>query len=234
MKSFLRKNLRKITFGLIFIFLLVICLLFLRSEFFLVKNIIITTDFDFSRNSELVKTLEKIKGQNIFLVNEKELTTKIMMSEVKIGNVLVKKEFPEKILVNIKKREPLVAISAMDFFFLVDKEGLIFDKTKIPSGLPIVDLGLQSLEVGSRIEKGKSSVLLVFERLKGEEEIKSGKISGSEFYLELGGGTTVIFLLDSDLSGKSQALQMILNRFRIEGKRPTRIDLRFEKPIVVY
>lgn len=46
--------------------------------------------------------------------------------------------------------------------------------------------------------------------------------------------TLVLFASNKDLLLQVSTLQIILNRLTIEGRKGTRIDLRFENPIVVY
>jgi len=43
-----------------------------------------------------------------------------------------------------------------------------------------------------------------------------------------------VFTLEKPVSSQVASLQMILNRFKIEGKKPKKVDLRFEKPIVTF
>lgn len=201
---------------------------------FLVKNIIITTDYDISTNQELIRILEQVRGQNIFLVNERQLGEKVESSDIKIKEVLIKKEFPGKLLVNIERRQALAAIAWGDNFFLVDKEGLLFSQEQQVAGLPILNLGLQNIGVGSRIDEREKSILVILEALKGKEEIQSVSVGKEEIQIQLREGSLVLFTFSDEINTKINALQMILKRLRIEGRKPSKIDLRFEKPIVTF
>lgn len=232
-----RKNKRillKVFLTLILISLPALFYFVLKSPTFLVKNIIITTDYDISANQELVKILEKTKGQNIFLVNEKELAQKLASSDIKIKEVSVKKEFSGKLLVNIQSRQALAIIPWGNKFFLVDKEGFIFDEKEQSVGLPIFNLGLQNIGVGSRIDDKENNILLILGALAGKEEIKSIETREEEIQMKLGGEILVLFPTTNEINAKIDSLQMILKRLRIEGKKPTKIDLRFEKPVVTF
>lgn len=232
-----RKNKRillKIFLALILISLLISSYLVLKSPVFLVKNIIITTDYDISTNQELIRILEQVRGQNIFLVNKRQLGEKVESSDIKIKEVLIKKEFPGKLLVNIEKRQTLAAIPWGDNFFLVDKEGLLFSQEQQIAGLPILNLGLQNIGVGSRIDEKEKSILVILEALKGKEEIQSVSVGKEEIQIQLREGSLVLFTFSDEINTKINALQMILKRLRIEGRKPSKIDLRFEKPIVTF
>lgn len=224
----------KVFFIPIFISLFIGFYLFLRSEPLLIKNIVVTTDYDIAANSELVRILENTRNQNIFWLNDKTISEQIKATDPKIKEVLIQKKFPGKILVEIKSRQALAAIAVADKFFLVDKEGLVFDEKKEIGGLPILNLGLQNISVGSRIDNRYKSIFLTLEALRGKDKISRILAAEEELKIEIEGGTLVLFPLQNEVETKVNALQTILDRFRIEGKRPSKIDLRFEKPIVSF
>lgn len=55
-------------------------------------------------------------------------------------------------------------------------------------------------------------------------------------YLEatLSGNLYIILNKDEDILRQVASLQFILNRSKIEGKIPSKIDLRFDKPVIKY
>ena len=65
-------------------------------------------------------------------------------------------------------------------------------------------------------------------------EIK--ELSDFDTYYEatLSSRLVVIIGKDKDFSSQVASLQFILNRSKIEGKIPTKIDLRFDKPVLKY
>ncbi|TSC54302.1 MAG: cell division protein FtsQ [Microgenomates group bacterium LiPW_16] len=236
-----KKILFKIFFPLFLISLLALIYFGLKLEPFLVKNIVVTTDYDPAENKELVKILENYRGQNIFLVNEKELVERLKSKDIKIKEVKVLREFPGKILVNIEKRQALAAISSGNNFFLVDKEGLVFGEEQQVSGIPVLSfgeaneqIGLQNIGIGSRIDERNKNVLVILDSLKGKEEVQSVTVMEGEIQMRLRGETLVLFSATSEVNTKINALQMILTRFRIEGRKPSKIDLKFEKPVVTF
>jgi hypothetical protein len=52
--------------------------------------------------------------------------------------------------------------------------------------------------------------------------------------INLAGNLTVLLKEEADLSDQVASLQFILNRSKIEGKIPSKIDLRFDKPVLKY
>lgn len=56
----------------------------------------------------------------------------------------------------------------------------------------------------------------------------------NEHVATLSGNTTVLFSSKKNLKSQVASLQFIISRSKIEGKIPSKIDLRFEKPVAVY
>ncbi len=57
-------------------------------------------------------------------------------------------------------------------------------------------------------------------------------VSSDSTVASLSGGLKVQFSLTKDLSSQVATLQVILSRFRIEGRKVNRIDLRFNNAVV--
>lgn len=234
MKFFLRKHFRKISLVLIFLTTAAVVYLLFRTGSLSVKKIIVTTDYDVSGNQKLMKDLNNLKGQIIFLVDKKKLAKEIKNEDLKIASVMINRNFPDQITIEIKKRQGLAVIGQNNSFLIIDKDGVVFDQANDPQKLPILDLSLQNLKIGSRIEGDKMGILGVVDGLKGMEEVRKAVAAEGEFRLELGSGTLIFFPKNGNFEQKIQALQTILTRFKIEGRRAAKIDLRFEKPVVSF
>lgn len=58
-------------------------------------------------------------------------------------------------------------------------------------------------------------------------------IGEKELEASISGGTKIL-LKTEKIAQQVSSLQLMLSRFKIEGRIPKKIDLRFEKPIVVF
>jgi hypothetical protein len=94
---------------------------------------------------------------------------------------------------------------------------------------------LQNSSLGSRIENGGEklletlSLVLKFEKVNEIVEDQEG------IKIRLTSGTNIILPSNDEArQDKINALQMVLSRFRIEGRSPVKIDMRFEKPVVSF
>ncbi len=229
------RYLRKILSLLISLSLVIaFCLFFFKSEVFLIKKVIVTTDYNVKANPEIIKILEKTQKQNFFLLKPEEIAGKIKTQDLKIEEVKIERVFPGKLLVKIQTRLPLAAVKTQDGYFLIDKEGLIFDQQKESGVIPTLNLGLQNPKVGSRIDETEEVVLKILAFLKGKEDILFITKEADDYFLQLTEGLSILFPGKDETQEKLDSLQMMLTRFKIEGKRPIKIDLRFAKPVISF
>lgn len=210
---------------------LLIWLVFGKFGFLKIKTFEVRTDYDFKKNLDVEKAIEKNLGQFLFLFNSEKLTQEIKNQDPEIREVLLSKIFPDRIILEIRRRQPLAVLLSKNVFFWLDKEGVIFKASSQDGGLPRLSWSLQNLKVGSRIE---IKAINLEEVLKSLSPGKAKEITVKED-LQIRTETGVlIFLPKKASSSKLTALQTILNRFRIEGKRLVKIDLRFSKPVISF
>lgn len=86
---------------------------------------------------------------------------------------------------------------------------------------PISGGGSAENELAQEFKKADLRIISV--SITGEKEIEAS----------ISGGTKVIFKTE-EIGQQVSSLQLMLTRFKIEGRIPKKIDLRFEKPIVVF
>lgn len=60
------------------------------------------------------------------------------------------------------------------------------------------------------------------------------KLLGKDLEASISGGITVLFTTQKDLNNQIASLQLMIERFKIEGKLPKKVDLRFEKTVVTF
>lgn len=70
--------------------------------------------------------------------------------------------------------------------------------------------------------------------IKAGLQVKSLNFQKDQIVASLSGDLVVIFSQDKDLESQVASLQFVLSRTKIEGKNPTKIDLRFEKPVLEF
>ncbi len=231
-----RRVFPKILLAVFLVLLIVIGLLFLRGNPFKIREIIVNTNFDINSNSKLTGLLKQIKNTNIFSINEETTAESIKKTDLRIREVRITKKIPDRLLIEIDKRETLAGIQLNNGFLLFDKEGIGFEEVKEKGDFPLIiaNPGLQNLKVGSRIEDRQKVVFPILDFLRGKEKVENISFDSEKIDLVLEGGPEVLFVAEDEFPKKLTSLQTILNRFRIEGRRPVKIDMRFEKPVITF
>lgn len=215
--------------GLIIVFSL---LLFKKSGFLTIKKIEVKTDFKFQNQKKIESFFKPYLGKSFFFNDTGKLAWEIKNQEIKIDQVKIRKEFPGKLILEIKERQPLVVILGDNSYFFVDKEGVIFSLELNGKDLPLLEIGLQNPKIGSRIELERTKIPQILAVLN---QVKISKIIVKDNQVQLETSEQCLIVLPMEASSnKIEALQMILNRFKIEGKKLTKIDLRFEKPVISF
>lgn len=65
-------------------------------------------------------------------------------------------------------------------------------------------------------------------------EVKEAIFGEDHVQITLGDKTIIFFSLKRDLTSQVASLQFVLSRNKIEGRKPSIIDLRFEKPVLKF
>jgi cell division septal protein FtsQ len=194
-------------------------------------------------------------GQHLIFVPEKRINAAITDRYPFVKGIKIIKKFPPELQFNLFTREPLAAIvKQLQFsqseasasadqswltgneYFLVDEEGYILRKDNI-TDLPLILVQeLPSESIGQQV--GQKAVLKALEIITGlklnlfEPEVALVNDFNIEFKLK--DKVKVIFSAFDSTDSQINPLQFILSRAKIEGRKIRQIDLRFDKPVVIY
>lgn len=172
------------------------------------------------------------KGEQFFLLDRGEVrTTALSLSGVE--DVWVRKQIPNTLIVDLTVGKPVVALDVGDgvgdrgkFLLLTENGEPIAQATT--TSLPKLSLATTSDPPGETIVKRALVLLAEF----GQSGFNArGKIQGENILLTIG-NTEVLIPLAKDPLFVIGSLQLMLDRFTIEGKQPRKIDLRFKNPVV--
>lgn len=201
----------------------------------------------------LVKELENIiLGQvskeiifqptrSIFLINTGEIQKILLENFPRIEEAVLKREFPDKLKLTIIERTPTAVFSWGRTYFLIDKNGIIFEESPIEfrSATELLKIGLpvpeEKLRLGEKIiEEEKLSKIL---KLKSElEELRIpfdglSVISEEKLDIKTKESWDIYFNLKGDINWQLTELQAVLEKQIPPEKRKNLeyIDLRFSK-----
>lgn len=164
------------------------------------------------------------------------LTTVVVNLEHKflpVGEVLIKKKYPQTAIVQIRERTPIAKVCPPGGKeLLVDKEGVLYAETQIDSpGLKTVVLEL-GFELTLGQEVGAEVVSLI---LLEEPQISLIKYIGQEgLEVRANGQLTVFLSRGNNLGQQIEDLQTIVRKYKIEGKGLGQVDLRYDQPVIKY
>lgn len=205
-----------------------------------------------------------ILGQSIFLVDKKQIESSLRKKYSCIGSVQINRKFPFEIIVKVSgkravfelilNKKPIFGeINLMEASqstqeatikiepnnesgksFLVDTDGRIFEIASKNEGIQKIEYVKNSLEIGEILESSKvRNALTIFEKLK-EYQVPVTRVIWDGDVLFFDHKPQLVFSLTKDPARQSASLQLILQKAKMNSKEMDKIDLRFDKIVVVY
>lgn len=107
-------------------------------------------------NSRLGKNIFSFQSKSIFLVNLKSLEKESLKEFPAISSIFLKRKLPDKVVVQITEREAIGNWCFQEEYYLIDKEGIAFEKGKDDKKLIITpEFNAISVNLGeSVVDKG--------------------------------------------------------------------------------
>lgn len=126
-----------------------------------------------------------------------------------------------------------------DKFLIIDDEGFVF-KESSENNLPLIFLPT-NYQIGQKITSGLAPKLADLEEklklLKDQGSVESYEnffVKLQDDYLLIDIHPKILFSLEKDFSKELASLQLILQKAKIDGKVIQTLDLRFDKPVIVF
>lgn len=221
-------------FLLLFLIIIVIpsLILFLTDTFFRLKTVYLEANNNIVTNINL----SKYKRNLIFLPLQ-DIKNYLIEQNSWVKDVYFEKHYPDSLIIKIIEREPLITVSLENKKYYVDIEG------KVLSPLPQYETQVfaqLNCSVGEFHEGGKvsnQSILLglkIISQLQKDSKEKVKYLECQNKDIEINFEELLILVSpDKDANEVISSLQFLLKQFKIEGKRPKKIDLRFEKAVLI-
>lgn len=225
-------------FKFLVISLLILGIVFwLKSDFWQIKRIDCRFSGDPCWPNLWAELMNKTLGKNILFLSPSKLALEIKQSHPEFSQVEISKHLPHNLLFEIEARKVVVAIGKEGGdFYLADKEGILLKKVKETSDLPRVLINNElGQNIGEKIEEEmvlKEILLLHQSQLRLLQPKSAQATSERVIEIRLKDDLQVLFSVQKDIDVQLDSLQFILERTKIEGEKPKRIDLRFDKPVI--
>ena len=216
---------------LVIIFLIVLAPL---SIFFLFKieNVEVAGDKGCTEESTIQ---EQFRGRNIFIVSSKQVEETIANNYKCVKNVTVQKKYPSTLTIEVEIDRPLVKVGDKNIY--LTENGFVLDNYD-QKNLPTIFFDKETeFKIGERVNDEDTLYVLSLVSQIGKTDFVATSIRVlSPFVLSVYNreNQVVIFTTEKKVNVQVDSLQLILSESKIDPSKITKIDLRFEKPVIIF
>lgn len=221
---------KKIFWLFIFCFLLIYFCFFLVFEYslFKIKKVEI---LGLQRQKILkLEILKRTLNKNLLIFSVPKLEKEIKNEFLSIKEIKISKKIPDKLIVELKEREIFAQYCAKDCFW-VDKEGMIFEKTKESNLIKIGSKEIKNLGEKITDSQKMSKIASILDNLKNMEigVVQIYFLNSTEIDFKTQDGFSIFFDLEKDSNWQIEKLKIAFEKEITKEKRKNLqyIDLRF-------
>jgi len=184
--------------------------------------------------NEIVSDIFFLRSRTIFLVRTSEMADKIANEFPQIEFVQVKRSFPDSLTVTVRERKP-VAIWCRDDgddCYLIDRNGVIFKETSIPTGLAVIRGGDTAVSL-SEVPISPENTAFLMEAWRGIKDIVKiveFRIEESKIIAQTAEGWDIYFTFKKPASVQTKKLLLVIEEqiFNEDRAGLEYVDVRFE------
>jgi len=238
------------------ILIVAITILLNRSDFFSIKNIDCQLD-KYPCSSKFDPILVNLHNQNIFTLKLKTISLSFQELDPSITDIKITKKLPQGLKINMTQRIPLAQVAPtkdLEFlglessqsaslsgklippFFTFDNTGTVFSQSENqdPQLIPISIPENQSINLGENQITALLADLISTLKSQFVNFTTAALINENLIIVKINTGPFAVISTSKDFTPQVATLQYILSGFKIGDSLPTKIDLRFDKPILTY
>ncbi len=195
--------------------------------------------------------------QNIFKLDKKALTNQLTQFDSTLTNISISKKLPNSIDIKINRRTAIaqvipsidlkfealnstasatISATITDKVFKLDRNGELFSVDhQIEPRLPkvIISSSHNPILGKTKISKRLSELLTVLKSHYVNIDTIA-LLSSNQVIIKTQLGPFTILDFDQNLNSVIASLQYVLTNIKIDLKLPSKIDLRFDKPVLTY
>lgn len=172
--------------------------------------------------------------KNLLFFPSDQIREALLSENPLLGEVIIKKKFPHTLVIMVYGRIPIARLQIQGRSVDLDSEGVVLGESVPGINLPILFFDA-SPRIGEVIRDPQVltsiSIVTACKKITAIDSITA--LDGLSLWVK--SGTLSIYIAQqSDINAKAATLQVLLTGFRIKGRLPTLIDLRFSKPVVTF
>lgn len=181
--------------------------------------------------------LDQIGDKNIFFLDFDNLSGYLLNQNPAIKSIHFEKKYPGTVLIKTEERIPVAQVHVGDKKIYMDQDGFIVTGHK-----EVINEYLYPIfMIRNPVISGNLSDSLVVKAIRYFDEFEKSGQKLEKITLD-DQTSSYTFITQSQITGLvpysedpgviSSSLQLILTRFRIEGKRVTKVNFLFDKPVI--
>lgn len=153
--------------SLIILLLLGAAFLFVKSDYFLIKNIEVEGNTYYTK-SEIISLADAKTGNNIIFDAEIKQMEENLEKNPFFKIIEIKRKLPSTIVIRVEERQQMAAIQFGDKYIVMDDEGVILRMTEVePKVTLLTGLTISKMDVGEPLEaEEKENLSMVLRMLK--------------------------------------------------------------------
>jgi hypothetical protein len=167
------------------------------------------------------------------LLDQEKIKKYLLESNPFIKSLTIEKKYPNTLLIKVIPREPSAVIKIGSVWIELDSEGILLRNVQKTDNLLIIEASDQII-LRKKPDWRIIRSLELLELLKKDYQVSNIQINDKEnvFKISFATGEEIIIPYNADTGMVVASLQIIIHRFRIEGKTVALVDFRFDKPVV--
>lgn len=202
--------------------------------------------------------------QNILLFDHQKVRQLWLQQYPCIGQVIFHRRFPNQLVIDLYPRVPFIQVSGFipkvlpsldnaeasistatalfDWSFpvaslagilIADQQGVVITNRE-QANLPLLYYPESEIKVGQQLNLELfTNLALIMDKLSAlASPVSQVRFDGQSLLLQT--QQKVVLSFPDDINRQLASLQLILSKAKIDGKAMDKIDLRFDKPVVIY
>ena len=207
------------------------------NNFLEVTEVVVYGEDNFVPVKEVLTYSEsKVLGKSILSLSTKEYEKYIKDTFLAVDKASMKIKWPNKIIVNITERIPVAILDNYGNKFFVDKEGYVMKQLSEDSYNYPEIVYEEKVNVGQFINQNIVPLSVELNKHAKDSNLVINKMQFNSQYISLNINDNIVvdLSLQKDNVLAMKQISAIIQKTSSEGQKLRKVDLRFEKVIVLY
>lgn len=187
-----------------------------------------------------IRGLDAYFARNILLVSEKDIKENIMKQNPTLTDITVFKDFPDTLYITARSLRPVAILKLTDGAAYISQDGTVLRKEKTPQDVSLPGITYyqpqyyNQFSIGKKVdnEDVEAAVLFADRMLELGLAVSSIDIT-NENMIVLHTKTFSVFITSvKDAAQQYEEFSYSYKQLKLTGKQFSRIDVRFDKPII--